>query len=94
MMENTASGPRYIALSGEYDLARKEELSSALAAITSGTPVTIDMRQVTYIDSTFLTEVTAMRLRRQERPVILLGVAPNIARILMLAKLDRFFVFR
>jgi anti-anti-sigma factor len=94
MMENTASGPRHIALHGEYDLARREELSSALAAMTSGAPVTIDMRQVTYIDSTFLTEVTAMRLRRVERPVALLGVTPNIARIFVLAKLDRFFAFR
>jgi anti-anti-sigma regulatory factor len=35
-----------------------------------------------------------MRLRCQERDVTLVGVQANVARILQIAKLDRFFIFR
>lgn len=84
---------RYIALSGEYDLGRKHELAAQFGAITNGDPVTINMRDVTYVDSTFLSELAALRLRLEERPVTLLGVRPNILRILQIVKLDRFFIF-
>lgn len=83
-----------IVLEGEYDIARRSELSELLASIANGEPVTIDMTRVSYVDSTFLGELTAMRLRSAERPVTLVGVQPNIARIFQLAKLDRFFSFR
>ena len=84
----------HIELTGEYDIARKGELSAAFAAVANGQPVTIDMRQVSYVDSTFLGELAAMRIRPIERTVTLVGVQPNVARILRIAKLDRFFGFR
>jgi anti-anti-sigma factor len=83
-----------IVLSGEYDLARKEELRAIFGQISNGDPVTIDMNGVTYVDSTFLSELASMRLKRQEQPVTLVGVSQNIMRILKLAKLDRFFTLR
>jgi anti-anti-sigma factor len=92
-MDRGQSVSDYIALSGEYDLARKAELVRCFASISSGRQVTIDMRDVTYVDSTFLNELTALRLRLEEKPVTLVGVRPNIARLLGLAKLDRFFIF-
>jgi anti-anti-sigma factor len=84
----------YFELEGEYDIARRPELAAKFATITNGEPVTIDMTRVSYVDSTFLGELTAMRLRAVERTVTLVGVQPNVARIIALAKLDRFFTFR
>ncbi len=82
-----------IVLCGEYDLARKHELAMRFAAVTNGDPVSIDMRGVTYVDSTFLNALASLRLRLEERPVTLVGVRPNVARIIALSKLDRFFAF-
>jgi anti-anti-sigma factor len=88
-------GPEHrIELAGEYDIARKPELAATFAAVTSACPVTIDMRDVSFVDSTFLGELAAMRLRQVERPVTLVGVHPHVARVFRLAKLDRFFAFR
>jgi anti-anti-sigma factor len=51
------------------------------------------MQRVTFIDSTFLGVLAALRVRLKESPVTLVGVRPNIARVLALAKFDRLFVF-
>jgi anti-anti-sigma factor len=94
-MSSDADAPKihHIALSGEYDIARKHELASAFASV-DGAPVIIDMSEVTYVDSSFLSELMGMRLRLEDRPVTLIGVRPGIARIFAIASLDRFFVFR
>ncbi len=94
MRDHFGSDHYAIALAGEYDIARKQELATTLAGVTNGKPVSIDMHDVTYVDSTFLSELAAMRLRLNERPVTLIGVQGNVARIMRLAKLDRFFIFR
>jgi anti-anti-sigma factor len=83
-----------IELAGEYDIARKPELAAKFAAVSNGCPVAIDMSRVSFVDSTFLGELAAMRLQHVERAVTLVGVHPNVARVFRLAKLDRFFSFR
>ena len=83
----------HLMLSGEYDLARRQELIALFRSIDGG-PVTMDMTEVSYIDSTFLAELATMRFRLNGTPVTLVGVRPNIARVLQIAKLDRFFVFQ
>jgi anti-anti-sigma factor len=95
-MTYDAGTPRshYIELSGEYDIARKRELVELFAPIFNGNPVTIDMTDVTYVDSTFLGELMAMRLRLEDPQVTLVGVSPGIARLFAIASLDRFFIFR
>jgi anti-sigma B factor antagonist len=94
MMERVAETSPDIELSGEYDLARKQEVAALFAAVNGKASITIDMRDVTYVDSTFLNELVAMRLRLQERSVTLVGARPNVVRVLQLTKLDRFFVLR
>lgn len=94
IMNGGAQEHHCITLSGEYDVARKGELSAAFAAVVNGAPVTIDLAEVTYIDSTFLNELASLRLRMEHRPIILVGAAPNILRLFALTKLDRFFVFQ
>lgn len=94
MMEPDAVGSYDVQLAGEYDLARKQEVAGLFAAVNGKASITVDMRDVTYVDSTFLNELVAMRLRLQERSVTLVGVRPNVVRVLQLTKLDRFFILR
>ena len=93
MKRNPSSHRQAIELSGEYDLARRHELSTSFETLATGRPVWIDMQRVTFIDSTFLGVLAALRVRLKENPVTLVGVRPNIARVLALAKFDRLFVF-
>lgn len=94
MTERDPAAAFDIELSGEYDLARKQELAGLFAGIDGKTAITVDMREVTYVDSSFLTELVAMRLRLQERSVTLVGPQPNVVRVLQLTKLDRFFILQ
>lgn len=92
--EYAAAGSYHFELAGEYDLARKPEVAELFGTVSNGSPVTIDMRHVTYVDSSFLSELVAMRLRAAERSVTLIGAKPNIERVMRIAKLDRLFDFR
>ncbi len=94
MSQNGSVDQHHIRLCGEYDIARKGELAETFASITNGDAVTLDMSDVTYVDSTFLNELASMRLRCQERTVTLVGVRANVARILAITKLDRLFLVR
>jgi anti-anti-sigma factor len=94
MHQEASTDRHFITLAGEYDIARRRELAELFDSVTNGGPITIDMSEVKYVDSTFLGELTKMRLRLAELPVTLVGVRPNVARIMHLAKLDRFFAFR
>jgi len=90
MTERTSG--HHVTLSGEYDIARRQELMDLFRSIQGG-PVTMDMTDVSYIDSTFIAELATMRFRLDGSSVTLVGVQPNIARVLQVAKLDRFFIF-
>ena len=76
-------------LAGEYDLTRKDELARALATLDADAEIVIDMRDVTYIDSTVLRELAALHLRDPQRSVSLLGVKPPIRRVLSIVGFDR-----
>jgi anti-anti-sigma factor len=91
MTKNGESPHHRIALSGEYDLSRKEEIADAFAAMGNGAPVTLDMSEVTYIDSTFLNELIAMRLEHVDHAVNLVGVGRNVARVLQIANVEHLF---
>jgi anti-anti-sigma factor len=80
-----------IELDGEYDLSRKEELSSLFAALDGDGPVVIDMARVSYIDSTILKELSTLRLHQPEREITLAGANSNVKRILRLVSFDSLF---
>jgi anti-anti-sigma factor len=92
-MHQDVTKVRHLVLSGEYDLARRAELSSQLATLSVDAPVTIDMRAVSFVDSTFLKELAAFRLRLPDGQVRLLGVQTSVRRVFQFTRLDRFFVF-
>ena len=90
-MDRAHNGNRRLQLVGEYDIADKASLAALFGALAPDGPAVIDMTQVTYIDSTFLHQVDALRLRLKGDAVTLLGVSKNVGRVLHLVRFDRLF---
>ena len=80
-----------VELRGEYDLARKEELAAFLAAVTGTKPVVLDMTRVSYVDSSFLNELSHLRSRLQNSQITLQGVNAQLRRVLSLMRFDSIF---
>lgn len=89
------SGERgHLTLEGEYDLSRQEEVATLFASCDDESPVVIDLTNVTYLDSTILRELIALRNRGAKRTITLIGVAPHIRRIFQIVNLDRIVEIR
>jgi anti-anti-sigma factor len=87
-----AASPNHIVrLTGEYDLTRRDELAAIFSKLDGDGEIVIDMGDVTYVDSTVLRELAALRLRDQERSVFLRGVRAPIRHILSIVGFDRIF---
>ena len=73
-MDRAFDGTRRLRLAGEYDLADKAHLTEVFGTLPPNGPAVIDMTAVTYIDTTFLHEVDALRLRLKGHRVTLVGL--------------------
>jgi anti-anti-sigma factor len=85
-----AQSPKHLVrLAGDYDLTRKDELAAVFAQLDDSREIVIDMRDVTYLDSTVLRELAALHVKNPQRSVSLLGVEEPIRRILSIVGFDR-----
>jgi len=82
---------RRIELVGEYDISQKPDVAALFRALEPGGPATIDLRRVTYVDSSFLNELVKLRTRFIPHPITLLVRDGNVRRILRLVKFDLLF---
>lgn len=78
---------------GEYDIANKDSLTEMLLPGEVADSVVIDMADTAYIDSSALHCLVHLRTQLLERGgvVQLVGVQPNIRRILTVTGLDGLF---
>jgi anti-anti-sigma factor len=90
-MDRAHDGTRRLQLVGEYNLADKDTLAALFGALAPDGAVVIDMTKVTYIDSTFLQQIDALRLRLKQHRVTLLGVNKQARRLLHIVNLDHLF---
>jgi anti-anti-sigma regulatory factor len=90
-MDRAFDGARRLRLTGEYDLADKAHLTELFGGIPPNGPAAIDMTAVTYIDTTFLHEVDALRLRLNGHRVTLVGLNKNLERLFHIVNLDHLF---
>ncbi len=88
---SSVGGNRPVKLNGEYDLSRKAELASILSRLSFNDPILIDMTDVTFVDSTFLHELAILQSRCRGGAPVLVGVQPNVQRIMRITGLDRHF---
>ncbi len=80
-----------IELAGELDLSRKDELKRLFDPLEKDGPLTIDLRRVTYADSTLLHLLASLALRFQEVPITLLGATPALRRLFEIVQFDKLF---
>lgn len=96
--DTAKAGPRRsattIRFSGEYDLTRKDELQEILGALPPTGRVAIDLSGVTYVDSCFLHELGALRLRYPQLAITLAGASSHLRRLFKIVGFDRIFEFR
>jgi anti-anti-sigma factor len=80
-----------VVLEGEWDLDRKDELAALLARLTKDSPATIDVRGVTYADSTMLSLLATLALRFEGVAITLVHPQPQVLRVLKIANFDKLF---
>jgi anti-anti-sigma factor len=90
-MNRTRDGARRLQLVGEFDIADKDTLAALFGALAPEGAVVIDMTAVTYIDSTFLHQIEALRSRLKQHRVTLLGVNKQARHLLHIVNFDHLF---
>ena len=70
-LDHAHEGGRRLGLVGEYDIADKATLARLFGSLAPDGPAAIDMTGVTYVDSTFLHELYALRSRLSAHVVTL-----------------------
>ncbi len=91
MSTSTGDAGHRIELAGELDLSRKSELKRLFEPLQKDGPLTIDLRHVTYADSTFLHLLASLAVRFQEVPITLLGATPPLRRLFEILQFDKLF---
>lgn len=85
------SGTHCVELAGEYDLTRRAELKLLFGGLPDNTPAMIDLSRVTYVDSTFLSELASLHFRLNTHRVTLVGANASIRSLLGIVKFDQLF---
>jgi anti-anti-sigma factor len=82
-----------IKLDGELDVARKSEVHGALVIGPSARAILLDLSDVTYADSTALTELLRFSTQadRLRVPVAIVATSPQLDRIIRYAGLNEVF---
>jgi anti-sigma B factor antagonist len=77
-------------LSGELDMAVAPDLATALReVIGTGAPVAVDMRQVTFMDSSGIQAIIAALRAAEDGCIILHGVHDEVQKVVELTKIER-----
>jgi len=80
-----------LALAGDWDLTRKEELRQLFVEMDGKKPIVIDLSGVTYADSSFLHELSVLRKRLANCSITLSAPRPPLKRVLQLLSFDKLF---
>jgi anti-anti-sigma regulatory factor len=84
--------PCRVVLQGEYDLSRKAELEGQLAAVPLDRDLLLDLREVVYVDSTFLNQLAMLYRRREPSTSITIHHASERVRhLLHVVEFDKLF---
>lgn len=80
-----------IELSGEYDLTRRDELQELFARVDGRCPVVVDVSEVTYGDSSFLSELGQLKTRHPACRITIRGASPMMLKIFKIVRFNDLF---
>lgn len=82
-----------IALRGDYDYTRKDELQNMFDGVPPELDVVVNLDEATYLDSTFLNQMARLYRRRSEGATITLEQpSERIRQLIHLVGFDNFFL--
>jgi anti-sigma B factor antagonist len=82
--------PHVVRFSGELDLWREAEFERTLGEIAGG-PITVDLRDVRYLDSSCLNALVRLRRRLPDAAITIEVATPSSRRIFAITQLDAIF---
>jgi len=86
--------PHVVSFNGELDIWKEDEVEARLSVLNGGAPVVIDLSDVRYLDSAFLSALVRLRRRLPNCPIALVVQAPSVRRIFELTEMHRLFEIR
>jgi anti-anti-sigma factor len=83
--------PHVVSFNGELDIWKETEVEARLAVLDGGAPITIDLSEVRYLDSAFLSALVRLRRRLPECPITLVVESPSVRRVFQLTEMHKLF---
>ena len=83
--------PHVVSFNGELDIWKEAEVEARLSVVDGGAPVVIDLSEVRYLDSAFLSALVRLRRRLPHATITLVVEAPSVRRIFELTEMHRLF---
>jgi anti-anti-sigma factor len=83
--------PHVVSFSGELDIWKESEVEARLSVLDGSAPIVIDLSDVRYLDSAFLSALVRLRRRLPNSTITLVVEAPSVRRIFELTEMHRLF---
>jgi len=83
--------PRVVSFNGELDIWKEHEVEARLSVLDGDAPIVIDLSDVRYLDSAFLSALVRLRRRLPANEITLVVEAPSVRRIFELTEMHRLF---
>jgi anti-anti-sigma factor len=83
--------PHVVSFNGELDIWKEHEVEARLSVLDGDAPIVIDLSDVRYLDSAFLSALVRLRRRLPANEITLVVEAPSVRRIFELTEMHRLF---
>ena len=82
---------RVVSFNGELDIWKESEVEARLSVLDADGPIIIDLADVRYLDSAFLSALVRLRRRLPQSTITLIVEHPSVRRIFELTEMHRLF---
>lgn len=83
--------PHVVSFNGELDIWKEDEVEAVLSVLDGSVPAVVDLSNVRYLDSAFLSVLIRLRRRLPECKITLIVKTPSVRRVLELTEMQRLF---
>jgi anti-anti-sigma factor len=83
--------PHVVSFNGELDIWKESQVEARLSELDGRLPIVIDLSEVRYLDSAFLSALVRLRRRLPDCAIMLVTEARSVRRVLELTEMHRLF---